>query len=304
MKKIFILFIILLSGIHVIFAQPYQSIFGNGDGDTKWVFIWHNLSISVNDTAFVEKDTVVNGISYKKIATIGKNYGGTGGWLMRENTDSGHVWFRSIKLRDPFLDDTTEVLAFRYDLNVGDTFDIGNSEFSSYPDSFNVVDSIKYIGGLKYIYFKGIYAPFKYNEPFTIIEGIGSNMGILWKHMSPTTMRQQYLLCSYKNSNKTSYVNKYHSGACWIHSDVKTGIERVHDISIYPQPAEKNIWIDNKTTNKITQIQILSQAGKLIKTVTAPEITHVEIEEIPAGYYFLKMCTSNGYIINKSIIVQ
>ena len=222
MKIKYVIIFVFLLAVQPTAAQPYQSIFANADGETKWVFIWHNLSISLNDTAFVEKDTTVNGIAYKKITTVGQNHDGSGGWLMRENTDSGYVWFRSIKLRDPQLDDTTEQLAFRYDLDIGDTFDISNSRLpkGSYPDSFNVVDSVRYIGGLKHIYFKGKYSYYN-NEPFTIIEGVGSNMGVLWKHMSPTAMRYQYLLCSYKNGQKTTYNNRYHNGACWIHSSIQ-----------------------------------------------------------------------------------
>lgn len=304
MKNLLVVAILLCMGGN-LFAQPYKSIFATGDGEAKWVFIWHNISISLNDTAYVEKDTIVNGIEYKKIATIGQEYSGTKGWLMRENTDSGHVWFRSIKLRDPQLDDTTEQLAFRYDLNVGDTFDISSSQLpkGSYPDSFNVVDSIRYIGGLKYIYFKGKYSYYS-DEPFTIIESIGSNMGLLWKHMSPTAMRYQYLLCSYKNGNKTSYINKYHNGACWIYSGIKKGIERSSDISIYPQPAGKKIWIVSKTNDNVKQLQIVSQTGKLVKEITGPNITVLEIEELHAGYYFLKMYTADGYEINRPMIVQ
>ncbi len=305
MKRIFTILIILY-GVQALQAQPYQSIFANGDGETKWIFAWHNLSISVNDTAFVEKDTTVHGIEYKKIVTIGQEYGGTGGWLMREDLDSGKVWFRSVKLRDPQLDDTTEQLAFRYDLNVGDTFDISNSELSkgSYPDSFNVVDSVRYVGGLKYIYFKGQYAPNKYNEPFTIIEGIGSNMGILWKHMSPTIMRFQYLLCSYKNGQRTSYVNKYYNGACWMFSDIEPTDKQLPVIILYPQPANKIVRIDNKTGNKITRIQLISPTGELVKDVTALDITSLEIEELPAGYYYLKLYADDGYLTTKSMVTK
>lgn len=305
MKRPFIILILLLVTTNLSNAQPYQSIFASGDGKTKWVFIWHNLSISVNDTAYIEKDTIVNGIAYKKIATIGQDYGGAGGWLIRENTDSGHVWFRSIKLRDPQLDDTTEQLAFRYDLNVGDTFDISNSQLSSgsYPDSFNVVDSIRYVGGLKYIYFKGKYSYYN-DEPFTIIEGIGSNMGILWKHMSPTAMRFQYLLCSYKSGQKTSYINRHFNGACWIYSDIESVDEKYQSINLYPQPAKRTVWIENKTDQKINRINVISQTGKLVKEVTAPVITSLEIEEIPAGFYYLMMYTATGYLTTKPMVTR
>src|SRR5690606_34309961 len=110
-------------------------------------------------------------------------------------------------------------LAFRFDLNVGDTFDISNHSLPlSYPDSLNIVDSIQTINGLKYIYFKAHYK----GEPVTIIEGIGSNISILWKHNSSgIIMTEQYLLCTYKNGHKTPYINKKYTGKCELPDNIK-----------------------------------------------------------------------------------
>src|SRR3546814_784425 len=183
MRPKFLLFLVLLFSIcFSANSQPYQSIFSN-NGDTYWVFSWQNLSSSFQDTARVEKDTTVNGITYKKIMTGSPDL--YPGGLFRENTSTGEVWYRDLVVyRSP--DDTVERLAFQFSLQAGDTFDISNTllDPGTYPDSFNVVDSVRTIDGLKYIYFKGMYG----NEPFTIIEGIGSNVGIIWNHLKPTTI--------------------------------------------------------------------------------------------------------------------
>lgn len=298
----------ILLSVQPTYAQPYQSIFGIGDSaSTSWVFKYGVLPGPVVDSAYIEKDTIVNGITYKKLVTDNPNNGYKGG-LLREDVNAGKVWYRAIHYTMSQYD-TVEQVIFRFDLNVGDTFDISNSYLQgSYPASWNVVDSIRYINGLKYIYFKGIYQPLQggYNEPFTIIEGIGSNMGILWKHLyGGSFMADKYLLCSYKNGQKTSFQNKFYKGACTIKTGDIYGInDKSNTITFFPIPAADKITIKNKTTEKINKVQIISHTGQLVKEVTSLEITSVEIEDIPAGYYYLKLYTGNGYITVKPMVVR
>lgn len=307
-KLIILLSFIVLWETTPTTAQPYQSIFGNGDqASTAWVFKYGVTPGPVVDSAYIEKDTIVNGVTYKKVITDNPNNGYKGG-LLREDVNTGKVWYRAIHFTMS-QSDTIEQIAFRFDLNVGDTFDISNSYLQfGYPDSLNIVDSIRYINGLKYIYFKGIYQPIQggYNEPFTIIEGIGSNMGVLWKHLyGGSFMADQYLLCSYKNGVKTSFQNRFYNGACTVQTGDINGLNsESRVITLYPVPAFDEININNKTTEKINKVQIISQTGQLVKEVTSLEITSVEIEEIPAGYYYLKLYTGNGYVTVKPMVVR
>lgn len=307
MKKTVTLILSLLLGHFIATAQPYQSMFASGDSTTEWVFVWNNLAVTANDTAYVEKDTVVNGVPYKKVITV--LWGNDEGGLLREDVNTGEVWYRDIRIHfGGSPSDTVERLAFHFGLNVGDTFDISNSMLlpGTYPDSFNIVDSIKYINGLKHIYFKGIYQPHQggYNEPFTLIEGVGSNIGILWKYYRSAKVMGQYLLCSYKTGHKTAYHNKFYNGACQTATGHVVKSEKYNSIVLYPIPAFDIINIQNNTTEKINKIQIKSQTGQLVKEVTSLEITSVEIEEIPAGYYYLKLYTGNGYVTVKPMVVR
>ncbi len=284
-------------------GQPFQSIFANGDGTTEWVYVWGDEFGRHNDTIFVQKDTVVNGITYKKL--VQSYYWQATGQLLREDINTGTVWGKTLQYFG-HPDDTVERVIIRMDLNVGDTFDISNIRLhpGTYPDSFNVVDRIRYINGLKHIYFKGIYAT--YNEPYTLIEGVGPNMAILWKYAIKPAHAWSggfYLLCSYKNGQKTGYENKAYGGTCWQYTKLDKPIDAQGDeITLYPLPARTVVNIESKTGQKIHKIQIINQTGKQIKEVTAPVITSLEIEELPAGYYYLKMCTTDGYLTTKSII--
>lgn len=279
-------------------AQPYESIFG--DNSTEWVFRWSNLPGTYTDTAFIEKDTTVNGVAYKKVIT---RYGNFKGGLLREDTDSGIVWYRDIE-HTIFPDDTVETIAFRYDLNVGDTFDISNVmlQKGSYHDSLNIVDSVKTIGGLKYIYFKGQYQSGQnFKEPFTIIEGIGSNIGIFWKYYAGVQMNAQYLLCSYKDGIKTSYINRYYNGKCQVFGNVNS-INKDSDITIYPQPATNVLYIKNDSKEQIINAQLLNQVGQVLINYTSNTLTSISLSSVPSGMYILKLHSKSGYIYNFSII--
>lgn len=305
MKHLLAISILLCFGSN-LFAQPYQSIFGSNDSTTEWVYVWHETFGWNNDTVFVQGDTTINGVTYKKIAQT--YYLGDEVWfLLREDVNSGTVWCRSVySFGQP--DDTVDRIMMRMDLNVGDTFDISNIRLlkGSYPDSFNVVDSIRYINGLKHIYFKGVYA--NYNEPYTLVEGVGPNMGIYWKFaIMPAHSGQgsYYLLCSYKNGQKTGYQNKAFGGTCWQFSNIKEQLGILdNSITFYPQPANVRVNINNKTNKKITKVIIVSQTGTVMNEVTASSITTLETGTLPAGNYFLQLYSADGYLTTKSIVIM
>ncbi len=119
-------------------------------------------------------------------------------------------------------------------------------------------------------------------------------------------MADQYLLCSYKSGNKTGFTNKYYNGACTINTGSVNGTNKIRSsyITLYPSPAKGQIHIKNLSETKINRVQLISQTGQLVKEITSLEITSVEIEEIPAGYYYLKLYTSNGYITVKPMVIM
>lgn len=285
-------------------AQPYQSIFASGDGETEWVYVWGDEFGRHNDTVYVNDDTTVNGILYKK--AYYSHYWQSLWFLLREDVSTGTVWSKGIRY-EGHTDDTVERVCIRMDLNVGDTFDISNIRLhpGTFPDSLKMVDSIRYINGLKHIYFKGIGA---YNEPYTLIEGVGPNMGIFWKYaIKPPNAFSGgfYLLCSYKNGQKTGYENKEYGGTCWQYTNTGKLIDvPVNGIILYPQPATRAVNLNNKTRKEIIKVKIISQMGKQVKEITAPNITSLEIGELPAGYYYLQMYTTDGYLTTKPMITR
>lgn len=165
----------------------------------------------------------------------------------------------------------------------------------------NVVDSVRTIDGLKYIYFKGMYG----NEPFTIIEGIGSNVGIIWKHLKPTPIMSGYLLCSYKNGSNTSYKNRRYNGNCKVPG---LGAETIQTndatISVYPQPANNKLRFKNDSQFTVTSCIVYDMVGRSISDYYSPSITEIDLSVLPIGNYLIKLLTSDGQTILKKFIKE
>src|SRR3546814_448815 len=114
-NKLLLFACLILCKASVTDAQSFESIFSHGAGASEWVIIWGNTWGFRNDTVYVEKDTLLNGYDYKKVRI--KSNVARGG-LLREDTNTGEVWFRDIAL----CADTIERLVFDFSLQEGDTF--------------------------------------------------------------------------------------------------------------------------------------------------------------------------------------
>lgn len=299
MKKIIIILLLLISNVESGYSQPYESIFAS-TGNTEWVFTWGNLWGRTNDTVYVEKDTLVNGLNYKKIVTRKGYYDGG---LLRENTDSGKVWYRDIQCVD--ANDTLEKLVFDFSLKVGDTFKTMLHNLYSYTNHGEIVDSIDEIGGLKYIYFKATDNGFG-DEPITFIEGIGSNLGVILKACSGSYMRSRYLLCSYKNGQKTTYENKFYNGVCWMFNDITEDINANSKVRIklYPQPVSALLNVEVQGDFYVNRLEIINQIGQIVYKVSDNSIHQIDVSAIPSGYYFLRISADKGHVITKPLIIS
>src|SRR5690606_1569639 len=290
-------------------AQAYQSLFGTDS--TKWVFRWTNMNIVGNEYYYNQIDTLVNDNFYKK---IGLRYlPESPGYkvLLREDTLSGKVWIRPLEPIFNQAIDTIEYLAFDFSLEVGDTFDVRHLIDDNTP-IYSTVDSIKYINDLKYIYFDHLihYAgdpgPWEFpsvpTEPFTLIEGIGSNAGPLWKN-NYGEMLNQYLMCSYKDGEQSSYTNMRYAGLC---PDPGTGI-RQHElqaeaeINLYPNPASEYIIIKEAHAGILQSAGIYDLSGRKLREINKPG--RMDISRMPAGLYWVKITTNKPLNYTKKLIV-
>jgi hypothetical protein len=290
---IFLSALFIIAGLEV--HAQHKSIFGTNS--TEWVFEWHNLDFGGQDTVYVEKDTVLNSVLWKKIM-VKSNQSAYAGGLLREDTSIGKVWYKGLEFfGEP--EDTSELLSFDFSLNVNDSFNISNMYEGSTPLYSKVVATYE-IDGLKHIEFEdNLFSGFPFIEPYVLIEGIGGIMGVLWKQYFGG-LQAQYLLCSYKDGVRTSYVNKRHNGNCELTSSIGNVPKYQNKIVVYPNPTKDYVSIDNKEGIVFDKLQIVNCVGE-IKRLSG-ETGSIDFTEYPTGVYTLQLISFSGLMYSCSII--
>lgn len=288
MKTPILIFLTLCLSCSRIHAQPYQSLFGQHN--TYWIQKWENLPGAVRDSFYVEKDTTYNGLEYKKIRAGSHEYSGA---LMREDTVTGKVWYKPLHDLDtpPYdSEDTAEKLAFDFNLDVGDAFDLRGCTF--YNDSAIVVDSVYFKNGRKHIRFD--MKPYYAEEPFEMIEGVGSNFGISYKHYCDLLLNP-YVICAYKDDTVT-YRNKYYDGNCDVRfGDIGIFESKKSDIKIYPNPVIDILYVECPNSG-LVNLQVYNANGILMisNLYTDTNSTEVDFRDLSPGLYWLKLSSISG----------
>lgn len=272
-------------------AQPYESIFGQTS--TQWVFEWSNSFGRSVDTFYIEKDTVVQGMAYKKLSIKKTSPVSVG--LLREDTTIGKVWYKGLRTEPFFSDaDTTERLSFDFSLQAGDSIDISSGVCTgppgAYPPSWNIVDSVGHIAGRKLVYFRGAcnwYDPPPY-EPITFIEGVGCNVSPMFKHKGSTLLLSQYILCFYKDSTRTFYNNQRYNGACTLPTGIG-GVPVTRDaIRISPNPAHEVLHIAYPSGEKLESLTLFSSSGQRAAE-RRDGVADISVKGLSPGVYFLQI---------------
>ena len=273
-----------LSGL--TFAQPYKSIFGNTS--TMWIVKWYNLDFGGIDTIVVEKDTLAYGFNWKKIITT-QPYGFfESGALLREDTLIGKVWYHPL---EPGRDST--YLAFDFALEAGDTFDLSSNYdpwlTSVMVDSTDILDSGKRILFNSYI---------EQGENITFVEGVGGNQGPTYKESSGWL--HPYLLCAYKDGIQT-YTNISYEGNCTPPTAINL-IEPAKEVEVYPNPVVDVLRIKNLSELKFEKVEVYNVLGR--KVFAELYLPSIDFNGLMPGLYYIRLITSEGYIICKSVYHQ
>lgn len=166
-------------------AQVYQSIFGQNS--TEWSVWYCQLDQSLVVDKVVGADVTFNGLQYKEVGVVENgtpNFamynGGTKAGGLREDTNTGKVWFYAMTTTFMGQSDTLEYLVMDLSLTLGDTFwvfeDYNNDSVPAIVDSVYMVNGAKHIR-LDYETVTSAMTPI-------FIEGVGTNLGFAWQHES------------------------------------------------------------------------------------------------------------------------
>lgn len=307
MKKILLGFIIAWFGLN---AKAQTNVY-HPFPDT--IAVWNETSWFVNNVTltyyntptvyFLAGDTVISTLHYKKILssgyTISSNYPfPTSGYF--NNQYAGAIRQDSIHKKIYFCKPSTTIDTLLYDFNlyVGDTLPTSyiNYHGSNYVSS---IDSILIGNGYRKQYHitaigSSCLCASNYDS---LIEGIGSTMGLLYPIIIPSEAGS-YLNC-FSQNNTVMYVNPNQS------CDSTLGIQ-IHNkqltFQIYPNPASNSFQVSLPGNNIETSISVYDMLGNKIKQsiiYTAQSI--IDIAECNSGVYILELSNSKGKCVKQLI---
>jgi hypothetical protein len=256
----------------------YTSIFGINS--TKWDAPSCNMGFTNLIQQEVGMNITVDGIDYKKVGTIhssGISYelnGISANGYIRENTNSGKVWFNGTVETFPSFD-TLEYLVMDLSLNVNDTFLIHENMGQIFT---SIIDSVYYMSGIKHV--QTNYTHWSSAEPLTFIEGVGTNYGFAYMHDSYNTCR--CLISFNKDLNEV-----YSNGNCLPLAGENSVPEPEPEVSVFPNPASTHITIQSKPGD---QYEIYSIDGQRILLGTLKTSSmQVNLNKLIPNVYFVQV---------------
>lgn len=284
MKKFLLFLLLIITGS---FYQAKSQIML--DPNNRWTYLeseyaWGYRSVSF----FINGDTTLNQISYKKILVTSDSISTSGQFwsALREDTIAKKVY--SFSWRYP-----QEVLLYDFGLAAGDSF-----LFPMFYDSNTYVklDSITLIMLLD----GSIRRKFNFSyEWLNWIEGIGSEISLDY----PLTIdpdRGFQLFCFQKSNARLYFESNWFNGnSCYVPF---TGINTINkiDVEISPNPASNSFKIKGE---QLQSYQLTDLNGKIIqenKITNDDEL--IPILSVSSGLYFLKVIGKEGIAVKKLII--
>ncbi len=284
MKKFLLFLLLIISGS--FYQAKSQNLL---DTNNKWTYFeseyaWGYRSISL----FIDGDTTINQISYKKImasvdsvATVGNFWA-----ALREDTLTKKVY--SISWAYPH-----EVVIYDFGLAVGDSF-LFPLQGSDYYYKLDSITAITLLDG-------SVRRKFNFNYGIlNWIEGIGSEISLNY----PITMDPDIgfrLLCFEKSNIQLYFDSSWQDlgNSCYIPF---TGINTINkiDVEISPNPASNSFKIKGE---QLLSYQLTDLNGKIIqenKITNDDEL--IPITSVSSGLYFLKVIGKEGIAFKKLII--
>lgn len=262
-RRFFLMFTLLITSL-TTWGQSYESIFGIDS--TEWEIPFCNLDQGVIVHQISLEDTLINGLTYKKVGT---KYGLTidyslygsissSNGFLREDTATGKMWFLAVTDQGGSVD-TIAYLVADLSLAIGDTFVVHHPYAM---DSTIVVDTVYYQAGRKYV-------QFNYTDPsgaqassaqLTFIEGIGTNWG--WNYM-----HNGLNLCRCLHSSTKDGTQVYYNSACVVIGSVTSTASNLIEVAIYPQPVTKTSTFEfENSEGRFYELNLYDLTGKMVAT--------------------------------------
>ena len=234
-------------------------------------------------------DTLIGGLTYKKILETGATLMNSNPWTYYYNTYKGGIRQDTSQRKVFFILPTssTETTLYDFNLSVGDTI-------HSYNYPWGIVSSVDsiLIGSNYRKIFRG-------TKGVDFIEGIGSTWGLLHQVLSYLNHQNEFY-CFTQNGQTIYHPDTTQSCA------VPTGIGELYKnilFAIFPNPTSGIFTLSS--SEKISTVEISDVLGKQVyeKQVRSPK-EEIDLSSQPKGIYFLKAQDENGNFGVRKVIVQ
>ncbi|MES2621365.1 MAG: T9SS type A sorting domain-containing protein [Bacteroidota bacterium] len=258
---------------------------------------------------FEEGDTIINGLKYIRLFQTGYDYvneihspNGTFGFthelygFFRNDTINKKVFFINAQ-------DTTVLLLYDFNLNVGDTIP------SDWYGAFDVsivygIDTVELFGLSR----RRFHLSSQYSfQPMAIIEGIGSVSGFAASLITATMGISGQLECfSVKDSAYTFSPEPIYSGStCWPYSAIENNLVYAQKI-ISPNPFTTSFTLQlSSPPNTQTYFQLYDALGRQVKReeITSASTT-INRNNLPNGVYFWQLQQANKIVERGKVVMD
>ena len=231
--------------------------------------------------------------------------------FLREDTINGRLYARYSANE---TDD--EYLLCDLSLSVGDTFVLpdGSANWGFYGDRIMVVDSVGYPSGKKVIYLSSCnynseifysstyYSPTDFNISLRFMEGVGPIYGV----DQPYVFAPQYLgllLCLFKDDSL--YYMTHETLGCY-QSNAEVPLYPESSLQIYPNPTDDVLYVELSGAG-IQSVELYDLQGRVVEThgrASLPGVATVNVRNVPAGVYVLRVTDVNGREYHQKVVVK
>ena len=271
-----------------VYAQEYVPIIQEGN-------VWNTLDVTVsmyntyyNNVNWFSGDTIINDVRYAKL--MGTTDGDAPHLFSLLREDNGKVWER--------LNNQREILLYDFTANVGDTLWCG-----LWADEYhyNIVDSIsiEHIGGVdrKKFWFGLEYGWFGTAATEIWIEGIGSDLGLLYSGSASISGAYYNTLCFHQN-DELIWQNPNYDDCTFDAVGENIGVKMV----LYPNPTKGTIKIE---AENIQNVSIYNYFGEIIfETETSGNTFEYDFSDKKSGLYIIKVRMSDGSEFTERIVKE
>ncbi|MEM9548775.1 MAG: T9SS type A sorting domain-containing protein [Bacteroidota bacterium] len=263
LRIISLMFFLTNSG--VTYSQ-YNSVFGGIS--TEWNYMTMYCDAIFTDTYAFEKDTLVDGVMYKKVKDLG---------LFRESDNKDELWYKAVNSGE-------EILLMNLNLEVGDIFEINSATYE--------VESILVMNDRKVVQFN--YTPLNCGvyEKLRFVEGLGPNLGFQFM-LDDDVENLRLIRCHSKDEETDLYFEDWFGEDCLLE---ELSVSEISEFNFraFPVPFREKLNLEfEKSGNRAISIFDLF-GGMVYYNTSYSKSLNLDTGHLKSGLYFLKIEDDSG----------